>query len=284
MASTFRKRFLYLLPGILTLCLSLGAYVLHSMRMLPWQSPVFDTALPATLPLTGAHAVLIFSKTNGFRHESIEVGIAAFKKAGLENGWDVHATENGALINSDYLHQFQVVVFLSTTGEILTPAQKSAFEKYIENGGGYAGIHSASDTEHGWAWYGKLLGTFFRDHTFLPLHLPEAEIITENAAHPANRGLPGRWTKADEWYNFKENIRKNEGFQVLLSLNDGSYPSFWYKMNGDHPISWTHRVGKGRMFYTAMGHHADTFSDPTAMRHMIGGIAWAGKLAQPVNR
>jgi hypothetical protein len=277
-ATRFKGWLPYLLIGIFALGLSIWAYILYSMRQLPWQSPVFDTEIPKSISPVNANAVLIFSKTNGFRHQSIEAGISAIKIAGKKNGWDVHATENGAMINPGYLRQFKVVIFLSNTGEILTHSQKSVFENYIENGGGYAGIHSASDTEHGWAWYGKLLGTFFRDHTLLPYHLPEAEIITENLAHPINRGLPARWNKVDEWYNFRESVRRKEGFQVLLGLNEDSYPSFWHKMNGDHPISWTHRMKKGRMFYTAMGHNAETFTDQIAMQHIIGGIAWAGKL------
>jgi type 1 glutamine amidotransferase len=266
----------YILIGVVALGLSLWLFVLNSMRHLPWQSSAFDTEMPKSLPPVGRNGVLIFSKTNGFRHKSIEAGIAAINKAGAKNGWDVHATENGAMINLDYLPHFKVVIFLSTTGEILTKTQKKAFENYIENGGGYAGIHSASDTEHCWAWYGTLLGTFFRDHTLLPYHLPEAEIITENMSHPVNRGLPARWNKVDEWYNFNESINGKKGFQVLLSLNEASYPSFWHKMNGDHPISWTHQIKKGRMFYTAIGHNAETFTDQNAMQHIMGGIAWAG--------
>ncbi|MCE7067031.1 ThuA domain-containing protein [Dyadobacter sp. CY326] len=221
--------------------------------------------------------VLIFSKTDGFRHHSIEPGIAALTKECANKGWEVHVTENAAFINPKYLVPFKVVIFLSTTGEIFDDKQKAAFQNYMENGGGYVGIHSASDTEHGWEWYGNLLGTFFRDHTFLP-HMPEAELVTETALHPATHGLPKNWHKEDEWYNFQQNVRGKPGFEVLLSLNEQSYSSVWRKMNGDHPISWTHELPRGRMFYTALGHNAQTFSDPNAMRHIMGGIQWAGRL------
>ncbi|WP_051664135.1 ThuA domain-containing protein [Dyadobacter crusticola] len=234
--------------------------------------------IPAPPTVDKANSILIFSKTAGFRHSSIEAGITAIKAECARRDWDVHATENAALINSTYLPHFKVVVFLSTTGEILTTTQKQAFEMYMKNGGGYAGIHSASDTEHHWDWYGQMLGTRFRDHTFFPVHTPHAELITEAPDHPSTSGLPARWQKEDEWYNFEENVRGKAGFQVLLSLNESSYPSIWRKMDGDHPISWTHAAGKGRMFYTALGHHASTFTDPDAMRHIIGGIQWAGKL------
>ncbi|NIJ54534.1 ThuA domain-containing protein [Dyadobacter arcticus] len=237
-----------------------------------------DAPMPESIQSAGQDNVLIFSKTSGFRHKSIEPAIAAIRKACVQNGWDVQVTENAAMINSKYLAHFKVVVFLSTTGAILSPSQKTDFEKYIENGGGYAGIHSAGDTEHHWPWYRTLLGTLFRDHTFFPTHIPDGELLTESPAHPANQGLPARWHKADEWYNFQDNIRGKPGFEVLLSLNEKSYSSIWYKMDGDHPISWTHSVEKGRMFYTALGHNKETFTDDNAMRHIMGGIKWAGKL------
>ncbi|MCF0062646.1 ThuA domain-containing protein [Dyadobacter chenwenxiniae] len=243
-----------------------------------WSKTVLNQTPNPTLHLYhNQKSVLIFSKTNGFRHHSIEPAIAAITKECVSNGWEVFATEDAAYIDSTHLRNFKVVIFLSTTGEILNNQQKTAFENYIENGGGFAGIHSASDTEHDWPWYGSLLGTFFRDHTFLP-HIPEAELITENIAHPINRGLPRQWRKADEWYNFQQNVRGKPGFQVLLSLNENSYRSVWRKMNGDHPISWTHELRRGRMFYTALGHNVQTYSDPNALRHIMGGIRWAGQL------
>lgn len=267
--------------SILVFCLVglAGAlYAGYVMRKLPWQKPVFDT-IPPPNPRLSKNAILVFSKTNGFRHESIEAGIEALRKASRQKGWDFYATENGAIFDTKWLQSFKVVVFLSTTGDILTSDQQNAFQKFIENGGGYAGIHSASDTESDWAWYHRMLGVYFRDHTFLPVHTPLAEVITETNNHPATQYLPVRWNKKDEWYNFTENIRSKEDFEVLLSVNEKSYPAFFPKaMHGDHPISWTHKMGKGRMFYTALGHHADTFTNPTSMQHIVGGIQWAGGL------
>ncbi|MCF2505374.1 ThuA domain-containing protein [Dyadobacter sp. CY107] len=262
----------------LLICLLALVFVFYTFQ----KSGIFSSkslfAQTPSVPLSKINGgILIFSKTNGFRHHSIEPAIAALTKECANKGWEVCATEDAGYIDSTHLRHFKVVVFVSTTGEILNHQQKIAFEKYIENGGGYAGIHSASDTEHHWQWYGNLLGTLFRDHTFLP-HMPEAELITENIAHPINQGLPKKWRKVDEWYNFQQNIRGKPGFQVLLSLNENSYNSIWRKMNGDHPISWTHQMPHGRMFYTALGHNAQTFSDPNAMQHIIGGIRWAGQL------
>ncbi len=252
---------------------------MHVRRKLPWQYPVFETVRPPNPEQVGEKGVLIFSKTNGFRHQSIEVGIEALQKAGKERGWDVRATENGAFFNEDYLSRFKVIVFLSTTGAVLTAEQKKAFEKFSENGGSFAGIHSASDTEYDWIWYGQYLGTRFRDHTILPWLTPEAELITEIKDHPATKHLPATWTKVDEWYNFTSSVRGKQGFQVLLSVNNSSYTALYPRaMHPDHPISWINQVGNSRMFYTGLGHTAGTFNDIHAMPHIIEGMSWAGRL------
>ncbi len=276
-----RKLFSILLGLIVVaVLLFVGLVVLakYVTRTLPWQHPVFDTVRPADPDSVGAKGILIFSKTNGFRHESIEPGVEALKKAGKARGWDVRTTENGAFFNEDYLQRFKVVVFLSTTGEVLTPEQKRAFVDFIENGGGYAGIHAACDTEAGWNWYHQAaLGTYFRDHTLLPAHTPEAEVVTDDRTHPATRHLPARWRAADEWYNYTESVRGKDSIRVLLSLNEASYPARWPKaMGGDHPISWTNTVGDGRIFYTGLGHAAETFADPRVLQHLAAGIEWAG--------
>lgn len=274
-------------PGIVLKTLSAAVilvagaagYALHTMRWLPWQKPVFETVMPAHCKAAGPKAILVFSKTNGYRHASIEAGIKVIKEEGQKRGWEVIATENGGSFNAFCLKSYRAVVFLSPTGDFLTDDQQRAFEKYIENGGGYAGIHSASDCEYKWKWYGTLLGTRFRSHTFLPYPIPKAEIVTEPGAHPATDGLPARWSKKDEWYNFHESVRGKPGFQVLLTVDESTYPAFWPKaMRGDHPIAWSRPVGKGRMFYTAIGHNAATYSDRTAMKHIMGGIAWAAGL------
>ena len=267
------SKILYL---VIIIAAAAAGYAMHAMRWLPWQKPVFETAIPANCVAKTPNAILVFSKTNGYRHASIEAGVEAIQEEGKKRGWGVVATENGAYFHEICLKSYRAVVFLSTTGDFLTDAQQRAFEKYIENGGGYAGIHSASDCEYDWKWYGTLLGTRFRSHTFLPYPIPEAEIVTEPREHPAIEGLPARWPKKDEWYNFHESVRGKPGFQVLLTVDESTYPAFWPRaMDGDHPIAWSRSVGKGRMFYTAIGHNSSTYSDPTSMKHIMGGIAWA---------
>jgi type 1 glutamine amidotransferase len=263
---------------LLTIIAGFLVYSLSELKMLPWQHPVFDHILVSDQQHLEKCDILIFTKTNGFRHKSIEAGVQALTKEAQKRGWTVQATENGAYFNYQDLQSVKVVVFLSTTGNILTKAQKKAFENYMESGGGYVGIHSASDTEHHWDWYDHLLGTHFKSHTLIPSHIAEAEINTEIKNHLATKHLPDRWNKEDEWYNFKQNVRGIKNIQVLLSLNERSYHSIWPKrMGNDHPVSWTNLVGKGRMFYTGMGHTSKTFVDKYALEHIMGGVEWAGQ-------
>ncbi len=274
---TFFRLMLFLFLGMLISFGGFYLYALHLTRKLPWQHPVFDTVKPADPGDVGPKGVLVFSKTNGFRHASIEKGIEFLKKEGLAKGWNVVTTENGAFFNDDYLPRFRVVVFLSTTGDVLTPEQEKAFEKYMANGGGYAGIHAASDTEYDWKWYDTLLGTHFRDHSIFP-HTPEGELVTETRNHPSTAHLPDRWKKKEEWYNFKQSVRGKPGFTVLLSADEKTYNVGETKgMGNDHPVSWINEPGNGRVFYSALGHDADTFSDPNAAGHLLSGIEWAGK-------
>ncbi|GAB3705089.1 hypothetical protein GCM10027592_37120 [Spirosoma flavus] len=276
------RKLLKVLLGIIgVLVLLIGGFIVFGMyvtRTLPWQKPEFDTVRPADPGAVGNKGVLVFSKTNGFRHESIEPGIEALKKAGQEKGWDVRTTENGAFFNDDYLSRFKVVVFLSTTGDILTTEHEKAFENFIENGGGYVGIHAASDTEYSWDWYDHMLGTHFRDHPLYPEHTPEAEIITDDRTHPTTKHLPEKWRRKDEWYNFKQSVRGKDSIKVLLTLNEATYKATFPKaMGGDHPISWVNTVGKGRIFYTGLGHTDETFTDKNAFPHIVAGIEWAGR-------
>lgn len=257
-------------------------YALSLVRKLPWQHPVFETVRPADPGIIGPKGVLIFTKTNGFRHEeSIEAGKAKFREVALKKGWQVVATENGAFFNDDYLSRFKVVVFHCTTGDILTPEQQASFEKFVENGGGYVGIHSAADTEYEWEWYDRLLGTHFRNHSIFP-HTPVATVITEDKNHPTTAHLPDNFRRADEWYNYKRSVRGIDSIRVLLSVNENSYDVGETKgMGKDHPISWINQVGKGRMFYTGMGHDASVFEEPLTLIHLTRAIDWAGRLDEP---
>src|SRR5271167_4747878 len=157
-------------------------------------------------------AALVFSKTTGFRHDSIPQGIAAIEALGADHGFAVDRTEDAARFTDAELARYKVVVFLNTTGDILDAGEKAAFERYIRSGGGFVGIHSASDTEYGWPWYGRLVGTWFASHP----QIQRATVHIANPDHPSTKGLPTAWERADEWYNFRSNSRA--AVQVLATL------------------------------------------------------------------
>src|SRR4051812_29519477 len=160
---------------------------------------------------------LVFSKTAAFRHDSIPEGIAAIQKLGQEHNFTVDATEDSGAFTDANLGKYQVVIFLSTTGDILDDTQQAAFERYIRTGGGYAGIHSAADTEYSWPWYGSLVGAYFKQHP-----TPQtATVKVEDPAHPSTQGLPEQWSRFDEWYDYQTDPRPN--VHVLTSLDEKSY-------------------------------------------------------------
>jgi glucose/arabinose dehydrogenase/type 1 glutamine amidotransferase len=207
---------------------------------------------------------LVFSKTAGFRHTSIANGIAAIQKLGNENGFEVFATENAAEFTDEQLAQYQVVIFLSTTGDVLNNTQQAAFERYIQAGGGFVGIHAAADTEYGWPWYGGLVGAYFQSHPAIQ----QATIIVADRAHPATKSLPARWSRTDEWYDFQANPRGK--VHVLATLDEKTYAG---GLDGfDHPIAWCHEYDGGRAWYTALGHTEASYSDPLFLQHLLGGI------------
>jgi len=216
-------------------------------------------------------AVLVFSKTTGFRHDSIPHGIVTIKTLGAHHGFSVDSTEDATRFTDVELARYQVVVFLSTTGDILDDGQKAAFERYIRSGGGFAGIHSASDTEYRWAWYGRLVGAYFAGHP----EIQRATVRIEDLGHASTRGLPPIWERTDEWYNFRNNPRGT--VHVLATLDEATYSGG--KMGADHPIAWCQAIDGGRSWYTAMGHTTESFVEPLYRLHLLGGIESAAGIA-----
>ncbi|MEV5493158.1 ThuA domain-containing protein [Streptomyces bobili] len=211
--------------------------------------------------------VLVFSKTAGFRHDSIPDGVAALKELGATDGFTVHATEDAGAFTPANLRRYDAVVFLSTTGDVLDDTQQRAFEDYIHRGGGYVGIHAAADTEYDWPFYGGLAGAYFQSH---PAIQP-ATVDVEDHAHPATSALPRSWIRTDEWYNYRSNPRDRA--HVLASLDESSYTGG--TMRGDHPIAWCQDYQGGRAFYTGGGHTKESYADPVFRRHLVGGILYA---------
>ena len=211
--------------------------------------------------------VLIFSKTAGFHHASIPAGIAAIIKLGQQNNFDVDTTVDANKFTYDNLKQYAAVIFLSTTGDVLNDAQQAEFEKYIRGGGGFVGVHSATDTEYNWPWYGNLVGAYFKNH---PDHQQYAVLHVVDNNFIATKHLPAEWRRLDEWYNFKW-IAPN--LHVLITIDEKTYTG---GANGnDHPMSWYHEYDGGRAFYTALGHTDESYADPLYLKHLLGGIQYA---------
>jgi type 1 glutamine amidotransferase len=208
--------------------------------------------------------VLVFSKTGDWRHDSIEDGIRAITALGAENGFAAEATEDAARFTSAGLSTYSAVIFLSTSGNILDAAQKAAFEGYIRAGGGFVGIHSASDTEYDWLWYGRLVGAYFKKHS----EIQNAAVHVVDADHASTRFLPPVWQRNDEWYNFRDSPRPR--VRVLATLDEASFSGG--SMGADHPIAWCHDFDGGHSWYTAMGHTKESFAEPLFRRHLLGGI------------
>lgn len=209
--------------------------------------------------------VLVFSKTAGYRHEAIPTGITAIKKLAKEHNFKVKATENAAIFNNDSLKTYDAVIFLNTTGTILDKNQKQAFKKFIQSGGGFVGIHAATDTEYDWEWYGKLVGAYFISHP----KTQKATIKITNSKHLTMKDLPNPWQHFDEWYNFK-NISPN--ITVLATLDESSYTGG--KNGSFHPIVWCQKFDGGKMFYTGLGHTKEAYANPYFLKHLLGGIQY----------
>ncbi len=220
--------------------------------------------------------VLVFSKTEAFRHASIGAGITALTKMSKDKGFGVNFTEDAALFNQKELSKYNAVVFLNTTGNVLNDEQQSVFERYIQAGGGYLGIHSATDCEYDWAWYGQLAGAYFLDHPSTPSNVQKGKYSVVAKNHWGTQGMPDQFERTDEFYSFRNISPK---INVLLTIDEKSYQG---GKNPDyHPMSWYQEFDGGRSFYTAMGHTDETFSEPLFLNHLWAGLNYVAGGANP---
>lgn len=215
--------------------------------------------------------ILVFSKTAGFHHASIAAGNRAIMKLGSENKFDVDTTTDAATFTPSNLKQYAAIVFLSTTGlstQLFTEDEKSAMVQYIQHGGGYVGIHAATDCCFDWQWYGNLSGAYFKAHP------PQQTAILNvtDSTDLSTRHLPREWKRRDEWYNYKWVA---PGLHVLIKIDEKSYNAGPAAMGTEHPMAWYHSYDGGRAFYTALGHTEETFGDPLYLQHLLGGIIYA---------
>lgn len=219
--------------------------------------------------------VLIFSKTAGFRHDSIPAGIAMVQQIAADNGYTVTASEDSSLFTTANLAKYSTIIFMNTTGDIFTADQRAAFKSYIENGGGFVGTHAAADTEHNWAWYtGTLLGGGEFIH-----HgdgIPRAKVVIEKTTNALVNHIGTEWMLSDEWYFWRNNPRASSSVEVLGTLDRSSYTSNYPV--ADHPVIYTNSIGKGRTFYTAVGHVDANFADPKMIEMIRKAIEWTSNL------
>jgi len=212
--------------------------------------------------------VLVFSKTLMYRHASITNGIAAITKLGAEHGFKVDATEDSAVFTPPNLNKYQAIVFLSTSGDILNGSQETALHEYIEQGGGLVAIHAGAagtvSTEGTWQWYCDSFCAMFTNHPAIA----QATINVEDSKHPSTSALPKAWVRTDEWYNFISSPRGCA--RVLATLDESTYKGG--TMGKDHPVIWCKQIGKGRLWYTALGHTEASFTEELFLKQLLGGI------------
>ncbi len=245
----------------------------------------YETEVPAITFPDNQTAVLLFSKSTGFRHgESIDAGKKVFAELAGRNSWFLYDTEAGGVFNPEQLTKFDVVIFNNSTGRVLNDEQQKALEAYVEQGGTLLGIHGAGDDSHHWDWYEEnLLGSKFSHHPLDP-QLQEAEVVLNEVPDSLIvQDLPVTWKHTDEWYVFFENPRAR-GFNILYAIDgDKIIPNgnlLWIKdknfgMGKDHPVAWYRPTGKGRTFYTSMGHHAATWQQEPFV-HMLENVVNSG--------
>jgi len=220
--------------------------------------------------------VLLFTKTDGWHHKSIHEGVGALRKMADAHFFDLEWHEDASRINDDNLKQFDAIIFLLTTGNVLNDAQQAAMEKFIQSGNGYVGVHSAADTEYKWPWYQQLVGRHFIIHPTIQT----AKLTVENRSFPGLSTLPDEQLWTDEWYQYS--APQVDDLQYLLSIDEQSYDAKadWGHVKGEgmgnfHPVAWYHHYDGGRSFYTGLGHVAANYESPMFLAHLYGGIYWA---------
>jgi type 1 glutamine amidotransferase len=238
---------------------------------------VLSSLLVSSIASAAQFSALLFSKTNGWHHESINDGVIAIRNLAKLHDFDVFWTEDAnRVFNDKELAKYKVVIFLCTTGDILNDEQQAAFERFIRNGGGFVGIHSASDTEYNWPWYTKMVGYMFHIHPAVQT----ATIKVEDYNFPGMDRFAKRFLFTEEWYEF--GAPNSDKLKFLLSVDEKTYKpaADWgakkgVGMGAFHPVAWYQEYDGGRAFYTALGHLPATYNDANFLHHVYGGIYWA---------
>jgi type 1 glutamine amidotransferase len=223
--------------------------------------------LLAAPALASMPTVLVFSKTSGFRHDSIPTAVAAVQRTAMQESLDSNATEDAAVFTAENLKGYRAVIFVNTTGDVLDAAQQQALHDFIDNGGGFMGVHSAADTEYDWPWYGELVGAWFLSHP------PGLQATRVQFSQDGIADTGREWKVTDEIYNYRDNPRPR--VQVLATVTEADYAGG--TMGADHPISWCHAQGQGRSWYTGLGHDARLYEDATFLRQLARGLRYVSR-------
>ena len=288
-----KKLALLLLFTLLTLsgAALLGAWYVGAWNLI-FPNDQHDSQAPRLPANLQQPAILVFSKTNSFRHrDGIAGGLRALETIGDNNDLSIFATENGAVFNSEQLAKFSAVVFLNASGDMLSEPQEAAFESWLVAGGGWFGIHAAGDGSHkGWSWYGQnLIGADFTAHILGP-QFQVARVEVESSGHPVAQGLPATWEHEEEWYSWERSPRAR-GFNVLMTIDESSYspiqngPGFERDLRmGDHPVVWTNCLGQGKTVYSALGHQKEAFEAPQHLQLLQSALIWLIDSDQPCRK
>ncbi len=233
--------------------------------------PVSASTIPGQIDSLATAKILVFSKTSGWRHDSIPEGIATFEKLAVAEKFSVVATEDSSIFNDTDLKQFNAIVFLNTSLDVLDANQEAAMERYIQAGGGFAGIHSAADTEWegDWFWYRNLVGAVFKNHPNQPSNVQNAKLVSLLPDNPVLKDIPHEFSLADEWYNYRDIY---EGLTHLIEVDETTYQGGEHGEH--HPITWVHEYDGGRAFYTGLGHTRETFQNPVFQQLLINGLKY----------
>ncbi len=246
----------------------------HTPR--PSATPI-PTSTPIATPADDdAIDILVFTRTAGFRHISIDDAKLMLNTLSPDEGIRATITEDPAVFDDAFLARYEVIAFVNTTGDVLDATQQAAVERFVRSGRGYVGVHSAADTEYDWPWYGRLVGAYFKSHPLLPVRV---DVTTEDPLHPTTQHLDDEFVFVDEIYNFDRNPRRDNS--ILLTVDEAGFvfpntdggPS----MGADHPIAWYKEFDGGRSFYTNLGHSPATWENPLFRTHLLQGIRWAAE-------
>lgn len=282
-----RKCILYILIGLILLVVIGFGFLFYKL----WQEQPqmfvdarFDIVPPELVVKEEQFSILVFSKTNGFRHKSaISAGEQFFKELAEQENWQIVITENAAIFNEAQLSKFDVVIWNNATGPLLTAEQRIAMRDHLSNGAGFVGVHAAGDASHGeWPWYqSQVIRAVFTGHPIFPPF--QKATLRKDKVHPVTEGLPAVLQHKEEWYSFAQSPRQSE-VSVLYTVDEKSYkPGRWINgksltMGDDHPVAWAHRLSGGRVVYIAPGHRPETFDTPWFQKLLAQSIKWAGAI------